>query len=67
MCLICIEYQAKRLTAHEAWNNLDEMASGMDAEHVKEVVDMIVEDLDFLNEDEFCALSEGTMKEDENI
>ena len=41
MCLICVEYQKGKLTASEAWNNLNEMQEAMDPEHIDVVLSML--------------------------
>lgn len=46
MCLICVEFQMKRLTISEARRNLSEMVSGLDDEHVEEVNDLLDRALD---------------------
>jgi hypothetical protein len=43
MCLICIHFQAEKLTAQEAMNNLDEMAEQIGPEHARKVTAMIIE------------------------
>ena len=42
MCLICVDFELKRLTNQEAWNNLSEMRGALDEEHAEEVENMIV-------------------------
>ena len=42
MCLICVHFEAEKLTAMEALNNLDEMAESIGEEHAKEVTSMIL-------------------------
>ena len=37
MCLICVEYQKKRMTLGEAERALSEMVDGMDPRHAEEV------------------------------
>ena len=41
MCLICTEYQKGKLTASQAWNNLNEMQEAMDPEHIDVVLSML--------------------------
>lgn len=45
MCLICIEYEKKKLTAKEAYRNLGEMKDVIKEEHLEEVMELIWEDL----------------------
>ena len=42
MCLICVDFELKRLTNKEAWNNLSEMRDTLDEEHAEEVENMII-------------------------
>ena len=42
MCLICVDFELKRLTNQEAWNNLSEMRDALDEEHAEEVENMII-------------------------
>ncbi len=41
MCLICASIDKNVLTPLEAWKNLSEMYSGMEEEHVEEVLERI--------------------------
>jgi len=45
MCLVCIEYSAKRLQPHEALRNLEEMKSIIEEDHYSEVYDTIYDEL----------------------
>ena len=42
MCLICVDFELKRLTNQEAWNNLSEMRGTINEEHAEEVENMII-------------------------
>ena len=44
MCMICVQYEAEKLTAEEAFRNLDEMIrfGGMDEDHGAEVLGYIL-------------------------
>ena len=44
MCLICIEFQKQRMTIKEARRAFGEMVTSMDAEHAKEVNQMLDEE-----------------------
>tara|TARA_Y100000034_G_scaffold135355_1_gene206965 strand:- start:1413 stop:1658 length:246 start_codon:yes stop_codon:yes gene_type:complete len=41
MCIICVEYQEGKLTANEAWKNLNEMQILLDVEHIDDILNMI--------------------------
>ena len=41
MCIICIDFQSKKLTIKEARRNFGEMALGIEPEHRQEVEDML--------------------------
>ena len=43
MCLICIDFELKKLTNLEAWNNLSEMRVALGEEHAEEVEKMIID------------------------
>tara|TARA_Y100000593_G_C4310100_1_gene337939 strand:+ start:189 stop:365 length:177 start_codon:yes stop_codon:yes gene_type:complete len=43
MCIICVEFQSKKLTPFEAVRNLSEMQEIVGEEHVKEVLNLIIE------------------------
>jgi len=42
VCIICVEYQKGKLTANEAWRNLNEMQDILDSEHIDDVLNMIL-------------------------
>ena len=44
MCLICIEYNLKKLTINEAYRNLQEMKEILSEEHVEEIEKMLEHD-----------------------
>ena len=44
MCLICIEYNLKKLTITEAYRNLQEMKEILSEEHVEEIEKMLEHD-----------------------
>ncbi len=44
MCLICNHFKDGKLTADEAWHNLEEMSEGLEPEHVREIMAMIIKD-----------------------
>ena len=41
MCLICVEYNLKKLTINEAYRNLQEMKEILPEEHVEEIEKML--------------------------
>ena len=41
MCLICVEYNLKKLTINEAYRNLQEMREILPEEHVEEIEKML--------------------------
>ena len=43
MCLICVDFELKKLTNQEAWNNLSEMRNTLGEKHAEEVENMIIE------------------------
>lgn len=43
MCIICVEFQSKRLSLTEAKRNLGEMISTLDAEHAAKVQLMLAD------------------------
>ena len=51
MCLICVEYNKKKLTLSEAWKNLHEMREQIGEEHAWEVIDKLWEE-ELINEKE---------------
>ena len=44
MCMICVDYEAKKLTAQEAFSNLDEMVrcGDIEEEHGFQVISMVL-------------------------
>lgn len=44
MCLICVEYNLKKLTINEAYRNLQEMKEILPEEHVEEIEKMLEHD-----------------------
>ena len=44
MCLICVEYNKKKLTLDEAWKNLHEMYDTIGEEHTWEVIEKLWEE-----------------------
>lgn len=51
MCLICVEFQRKRLTLSEARRNLSEMVVVLDDEHAEEVKNLLDEAEDSWHEE----------------
>ena len=45
MCIICVQLEKDKLTAHEAYRNLSEMKETMSEEHVLEVEEGIYKKL----------------------
>ncbi len=45
MCIICVQIESNKLTAHEAYRNLSEMKESMTEEHVLEVEEEIYKKL----------------------
>lgn len=43
MCLICTDFELKKLTNQEAWSNLSEMRDMLGEKHAGEVENMIIE------------------------
>ena len=38
MCLICVEFEKGKLSADEAWKNLNELGDTIDPQHAIEVI-----------------------------
>jgi len=45
MCLICIEYEKGKLNITEAFDNLAEMKDFLNEDHIKEVEDMLWDEM----------------------
>ncbi len=45
MCIICVQLESDKLTAHEAYRNLSEMKESMSEEHILEVEEEIYKKL----------------------
>jgi len=41
MCLVCVEFNAGRLTLNEAWRNLREMYETLDDDHREEALSLL--------------------------
>jgi hypothetical protein len=45
MCLICIEYEKKKLNINEALRNLEEMKDSISAEHYDEALSFLTDEM----------------------
>lgn len=52
MYIICVEWQAKKLTLQEAWRNLRELTEEIGTEHTWKVIDLLKEATDEEQKDE---------------
>tara|TARA_R110002153_G_scaffold6483_2_gene29549 strand:+ start:1328 stop:1498 length:171 start_codon:yes stop_codon:yes gene_type:complete len=52
MCIICVEWQAEKLTLEEAWHNLRELTDEIGTKHTWEVIDLLKEVTDKEQKDE---------------
>ena len=60
MCIICVELNKGNLLPWEASRNLKEISNSLEADHIKEVINLIN---DVKNEEKFCEYCERTLCE----
>ena len=54
MCLICVEYEKKRLTISEARRNLEEMKEKVGIDHYTETKEMLIQEESEKAWEKFC-------------
>lgn len=65
MCIICVEYQKGKLTANEAWRNLNEMQDILDSEHIDDVLNMILLGDEYENTTKLTAIDYSQLNEED--
>ena len=65
MCIICVEYQKGKLTANEAWRNLNEMQDILDLEHIDDVLNMILLGDEYENTTKLTAIDYSQLNEED--
>jgi len=61
MCIVCVEYEKKKLTTKEALRNLNEMVEQVGEEHHNKIADYLEQQLVFEEQEKFWKSVCGTV------